>query len=419
MKTPVSFSILFWINSSRSKNEQAELYVRLTIDQKRANISLNRKVDINSWDKNKSRLKGTNKTVKSINQYLDQVHSELFQCFQDLRSEGKKITAQRIKSRYIGDDENHFTMSNIIEYHNEKMGPKLNRITLKHYETSQKYIRFFIEKEYKTSEIYLNELSYSFVINFENFLRKYRPKGHYRNIGNNAVMKHIQRLRKMITLAYHIEWIDKDPFIKFKPSFEKRERDFLTDVELNNIEIFDTSIERLAIVRDLFVFSCYTGLAYVDMMKLKKDNISLGIDGNKWLVVNRQKTGALVKVPILSKSLFLINKYKEHPRAIHNDKLLPNLSNQKLNAYLKEIADLCGIKKNLTFHMARHTFATTVTLTNGVPIETVSKLLGHTKIATTQIYAKVIERKVSDDMSKLSSYLDKIEDQKSKNIANM
>ena len=185
----------------------------------------------------------------------------------------------------------------------------------------------------------------------------------------------------------------------------KTERGFLSVKELEAIENFTTDIERLNIVKDLFIFSCYTGIAYVDIMQLKKDNILLGIDGNNWIVTKRQKTNTPVKVPVLEQTQLIINKYKNNVRAESTGSLLPVLSNQKLNSYLKEIADVCGIKKNLTFHMARHTFATTVTLTNGVPIETVSKLLGHTKLTTTQIYTKVIERKVSDDMNALRTIL--------------
>jgi site-specific recombinase XerD len=211
----------------------------------------------------------------------------------------------------------------------------------------------------------------------------------------------------MVTLAFHLEWIDKDPFVKFKFSFDKSEREFLSQTELQSIENYETDIERLNIVKDLFIFSCYTGIAYIDIMKLTNDNVLTGIDGGQWIITKRTKTNTPVKIPILETTQLLIDKYKNNIRAQATGTLLPTLSNQKLNLYLKEIADACKIKKNLTFHVARHTFATTITLSNGVPIETVSKLLGHNKIATTQIYAKVVERKVSDDMNALKLVLTK------------
>lgn len=232
---------------------------------------------------------------------------------------------------------------------------------------------------------------------------------------NNTVMKHIQRLRKMVTLAYKMEWIEKDPFIKFKPTYIKNEREFLSEEELQTIIEREFEIERLELVKDLFVFSCYTGLSYIDVMHLNENNITFGIDGGKWIITNRQKTNNKVKIPLLPIAEELIHKYKGHIKTKKTKTLFPNISNQKLNSYLKEIADLCKIKKNLTFHIARHTFATTITLSNGVPIETVSKLLGHSKIATTQIYAKVIERKVSEDMEILQTKLKTLKKLKKKN----
>ncbi|MHB1108555.1 MAG: site-specific integrase [Lutibacter sp.] len=407
MRTSSTFSILIWINASRAKNNEAELFARITVNQKRVNISLKRKIDIDTWDIHKARVKGNSENARIINKYIDHVKAKLFKAYQDLNIQDKLITAELIKSRYFGEDEKFYTLQNLIDYHNIKMVNKLHKDTMRHYKTSQGYLSLFLEKELKVSDIYLKDLNYAFVMDFENFLISYRPIDHHRKIGNNTTMKHIQRLRKMINMACLMEWIEKDPFVKFKPVFDKREREFLSQTELESIENYTTDIERLNLVKDLFIFSCYTGIAYVDVMQLSKDNILMGIDGGQWIITKRQKTNTPVKVPILEKAQQLIDKYKNNIRAEVSGTLFPMLSNQKLNSYLKEIADVCGIKKNLTFHMARHTFATTITLTNGVPIETVSKLLGHNKIATTQIYAKVIERKVSDDMNALKLVLTK------------
>ncbi|UMB60155.1 site-specific integrase [Lutibacter sp. A80] len=405
MKTQNTFSILFWINASRAKNNEADLFARITVNQKRVNISLKRKVSIESWDKSKSRLKGNGQEARALNNYIDQTQAAIFKAYQDLVSENKLITSQVIKARYLGIDQQHYSLQNIIDYHNTNFAHKLHKATLGLYKTTQGYLMEFVLKEYKTSDIYLRELNYSFLVKFDNFLRGYKLSRNKKRIGNNTIIKHMQRLRKMVTMAFHMEWIERDPFVKYKPSFIKKEREFLSKKELESIQDYSTDIERLNLVKDLFIFSSYTGIAYVDIMKLTKDNIVLGIDGGKWIITKRQKTNTPVKVPILDPVQSLINKYKNNERAAVNGTIFPSLSNQKLNSYLKEIADACKIKKNLTFHMARHTFATTVTLTNGVPIETVSKILGHTKIATTQIYARVIERKVSDDMKALKTLL--------------
>ncbi|WP_430905713.1 site-specific integrase [Maribacter sp. 2-571] len=406
MRAKLTFSILFWIYGSRADgNNSSNIYARITLNGQKLNFSVKRKINVDSWDSKRQRARGNSEKSRAINYYLDEVKSELVSAYSDLKAESKVITPQLIKARFFGDDKKNQSLRDVFKYHNDKMGSKLARKTLCHYKTSQKYILEYIKAEYNKEDMYLQDLDYEFVLGFESFLRSYQPRHYQGSIGNNAVMKHIQRLRRMVTLAYHMEWLERDPFVKFKPKLEKKEREFLTEKELERIEQFSTSIERLAVVKDLFVFGCYTGICYGDIMDLNKHSIVTGIDGNLWLMANRNKTGTPFKIPILPVAEKLIHKYQNHHRTHFNGKLLPSISNQKLNSYLKEVADLCDIEKNLTFHMARHTFATTVTLTNGVPIETVSKLLGHTKLATTQIYARVIERKLSADMMVLKKKL--------------
>lgn len=405
MKTSNTFSILFWINASRAINNEAEIYARVTVNQKRVNISLKRKVSIDQWDDSKKRVKGTSTTARQINQYLDQAYTQLFQIYQNLKFQEVMITAQLIKANYTGNDENSKSLQNLIDYHKKKTENTLAKGSIRNFRVTEGYLKKFLANVKKTNDIFLKQMDYKFLCDFETYLSAYWPTGHPRAMGQNTVMKHIQRLRKMITLAYHMEWIIKDPFIRWKPTFDRKEREFLSDYELSRLENIEFDIERLDRVRDLFVFSCYTGISYVDIMNLTENNIVMGIDGNNWIITKRQKTNTSVKIPLLQKAEELIYKYKSHPMTKVTGSALPIITNEKLNQYLKEVAFYCGIKKNLTFHMARHTFATTITLSNGVPIETVSKLLGHTKIATTQIYARVIEKKVSEDMNRLSTIL--------------
>jgi site-specific recombinase XerD len=405
MRTKNTFSILFWADQKDKKNDDALLYARITVDQKRLNISLKRKIPIVLWDANKKKAKGNSVQARQINEYLTQVNVQLFQCYQDLKFKNQLITAQIIKSEFLGEGDNHKTLNNLIQYHSEKIKNTLAPGSIRNFAVTEGYISKFLQKKKKTTDIYLKQLDYRFICDFESFLHSFWPEGHPKAMSQNTVMKHIQRFRKMVTLAYHLEWLPKDPFIRWKPTFEKTQREFLSQNELSNLETYHFPIERLERVRDLFVFSCYTGISYIDIMELSKDNVHIGIDGNKWIITKRHKTKTPVKVPLLEKSLDLLIKYENHPMTEVSGTLFPVITNEKLNLYLKEIAEAAGITKNLTFHMARHTFATTVTLTNGVPIETVSKMLGHTKIATTQIYARVIERKVSDDMNNLRQIL--------------
>lgn len=403
MRATNTFSILFWVDQKKAILNYALIYARVTVNSRRVNISTKRKVPLEIWDAKKKKANGNSFEARQINLYLDQVHSQIFQCYQDLIFKNKLVTAKLIKSNYVGEGENVKTLQNIIDYHAKKAESTLASGTIRNFAVTEKYIKRYLNRIFKTSDIYLNQLDYRFICDFEHFLHTYWPKGHPNAMSHNTVMKHIQRFRKMVTLAFHLEWIEKDPFIRWKPTFEKREREFLSANELSNLETYKFPIERLERVRDLFVFSCYTGISYADIIALTESNIMIGIDGLNWIITKRQKTNTPVKVPILDTAQDLINKYSNHPMACITETLFPVISNAKLNLYLKEIADACGIKKNLTFHMARHTFATTITLTNGVPIETVSKLLGHTRIATTQIYAKVIERKVSEDMQALKN----------------
>lgn len=211
----------------------------------------------------------------------------------------------------------------------------------------------------------------------------------------------MERLKKMVRLAVRLEWLEKDPFINFKLRFEKVNREFLTQREIDLIQGTGFKVPSVERVKDLFIFSCYTGLSCVDVQELRTHHLVQGDDGEDWLHTQRIKTGEPVKVPLLPVALEIIDKYRDDKDLAEQDRLLPYYSNQMVNRSLKEIAAACGIRKKMTFHTARHTFATSVTLSNGVPIETVSKLLGHTKLSTTQIYARVLEKKVGRDMENL------------------
>lgn len=209
-----------------------------------------------------------------------------------------------------------------------------------------------------------------------------------------------------MNLAISLELIKKNPYSKYKVHLEETNREFLTQLELSSIEAKEINIPRLAAIRDIFVFACYTGLSYSDISKLSIDHLRIGIDKNEWIIIDRSKTNNRCRIPLLPRAKLILKRYNDTPQYRIKGLLLPVLTNQKMNSYLKELADICGIRKELTMHMARHTFATTVTLSNGVPIETVSKILGHTNLKTTQIYAKILDQKISDDMSLLQSKLE-------------
>jgi site-specific recombinase XerD len=287
----------------------------------------------------------------------------------------------------------------IFQEHNDKVetlvGQEFAPGTLERYKTSLKHTIEFIQWKYSVSDIDIKDIDHAFITEYEFFLRSVRK------CANNTAVKYIKNFKKIIKLCISNGWLDKDPFVNYKAKIREVEREFLSQEEIQTIyeKVFVT--ERLNQVKDIFIFACFTGLAYIDVKQLTFSNISIGIDGGKWIFTHRQKTETASRIPLLPIPQELIQKYADHPQCINENKLLPVLSNQKMNSYLKEIADVCGIQKDLTFHIARHTFATTVTLTNGVPIESVSKMLGHTNIKTTQHYAKILDKKVSDDMQVL------------------
>jgi site-specific recombinase XerD len=401
-----TFGVIFYLRKYKATNDgKAPIYARITVNGHRTDVSVKRSIDPANWNANKGMAKGSKEEVVKLNNFLEQYRSGIVESYQQLLLQKKLITAELVKDKFTGEDQAEFTVCKLIEYHNTEQIQVLEPGTMKNYYTTQKYIQEFIIERFGTKDKYLSELTYKFITDFEYYLRNRTPEKGQKPLNNNGLMKHIERFCKMVNLAVRLEWIDRNPFHAYQLKFDKVEREFLTKDELTRIENKYFNIVRLQVVKDLFIFSCYTGLAYIDVFNLTPANLVEKSENNIWIMTNRQKTNEPVKVPLLPKALEIVEKYKGHPQALAEGKVLPTLSNQKLNSYLKEIADMCDITKPLTFHIARHTFATTVTLTNGVPIETVSKLLGHSKLTTTQIYAKVIESKLGDDMARLSERL--------------
>lgn len=405
MKTSQSFRIYFTIKSDKARDGKAPLYVSVTVNKEKSFIALKQVVSTAIWDFGKGAAKGSREEAKLLNAYLDEVRLALGNCYKELLLKGKLITAKAVKSLYLGETDETYTLSRLIRYHNETAGQSLNPATLKHYEVTQRYLIKFVKANYRIDDVLLKDLDYGFIQEFDTFLRNYKPQDHHKPISNNGVKVHLVRLKKMVHLAENMEWIERNPFATYKIKMKKVAREFLTETELIKIEEKVLGLERLEMIRDLFIFSCYTGLSYVDLIHLTPRQVVQTSDGETWIRTAREKTLEPVNVPLLPKALDLLNKYRENERALYTETVFPVISNQKVNSYLKEIAELCTIHKNLTFHMARHTFATTVTLSNGVPIETVSKILGHSKVSTTQIYARVLEKKLQADMRNLKEKL--------------
>ena len=402
-----SFSILFWINKNRpQKTGEYPIYIRVTVNGKRVEISTQQSIPLDLWDQKAQKAIGKGNLQQVVNSSLDLIKAKIQSIYNQLLYANVKITAEEIKIKFSGKEAapKHKTILQAYEYHNLKMQDlvkvgKVVQATVKRHEITMNKVKKFIEKRYKTNDKALPELRLAFVTELEHFLLTVEK------VQNNTAHKYIKNVKKIVNMAVGLDWIPSNPFNNFRCSYHSPEREILTQSDLDILISKQFATDRMREVRDVFIFCCYTGFAYADLYKFERNAVMIGLDGNYWLSTNRQKTGTKEKVPLLPIALDIIDRYKDHDYCVQFNKLLPVNSNQRYNNYLKELADVCGINKHLTSHIARHTFATTVTLANGVPIETVSAMLGHTNIRTTQIYAKVVESKMSADMELLKAKL--------------
>ena len=393
-----TFGLLFYLKKNKaSASGTLPIYLRITIDGKRTEISTKRTIEIKKWSVEANKAIGRTEDIRELNAYLDSLVSKVYQCQRDLIQDNKEVTTETLKNKFLGIEEKQVTLINLFKDHNKQVerliGNGYSAGTLERYKTVCKHLQEFMKHTYNVSDYRLNKINHKFITDFEFYLKSERECAH------NSTIKYIKNFKKIVRIAIANDWIVKDPFLNYKVQLKEVKREFLSEEEMQTMLEKDLHTHRLELVRDIFIFCCYTGLAYSDVKKLSKDSIVIGIDGEKWIKTNRTKTGTRSSIPLLPPALKILKKYENSPLSVSKGVLLPVLSNQKSNAYLKEIADLCGIKKNLTTHLARHTFATTVTLSNGVGIESVSKMLGHTSIKTTQHYAKILDSKVSDDMA--------------------
>ncbi|MFY7743223.1 MAG: site-specific integrase [Flavobacterium sp.] len=390
-------SILFYVKSSKaSKKGLLPIYQRITINGTRIELSTSKFVEKLKWNTVVGKIKGNSEEARLINSYLDVLLAKAYETEKWMVNNNEEINAQTYKNKFLGIEEKQRQLILIFEDHNKRMkeliGSNYANNTYKKYETTLSHVKEFLKSQYNLNDISIKRVDIAFINDFDFFLRNTKK------CNNNSTIKYIRNFGKIIKQCYVNGWLERDPLLNYKGKVKEIERVYLTQDEIELLLNKEFKIKRLELVRDMFLFSCFTGLAYIDVYNLTNSNIIIGIDGEKWISTKRQKTESPSRIPILPVSQMIIDKYENHPQCKNEVKLLPILSNQKMNAYLKELADICEIDKELTFHIARHIFATTVTLTNGIPIESVSKMLGHRNLRTTQHYAKILDRKVSEDM---------------------
>ncbi len=397
-----TFTVLFYVKKTKPlRNGDVPLFARITVNGERVEFSLERGIPLELWDSKKNRARGHAKVSRELNEFLISVSAQFYNHNKELRENGRTVTAGILRDHFLGIDEKVETLKALYEQHNERMlelvGKEYAPLTMQRYETGLKRTCEFMRKEYGTDELLLRDIDHRFINSFEHYLKVTA------NCQHNSAMKHVKALKKIMGIAIAEGFVKANPFGKYKISIRHVEKDFLTEGEITLLAQKTFSIERIGVVRDLFLFQCLTGLAYSDLAKLTPNDIRNHVDGQLWVMTDRTKTGVHCNIPLMPMALEIIKRYESHLCSLRDGLLFPVPSNQKMNAYLKEVADLCGINKEMTTHMARHTFATTVTLSNGIPIESVSKMLGHRKLQSTQIYAKVLDNKVANEMEVLRS----------------
>lgn len=393
-----TFKILYYAKQNTGKKSgKLPLMVRLTINGESTQISIHLEVSPKIWHQKSGRTIGGSKEAQQINAMLDSITAQFKNAYNDYRLKGEHVTPELLKNVYLGRDIRMETLLNFFgKIDNEvknRLGKDRARSTVYQYNLTYRRVKELINNKYHLPDLPLNKVNYEFIADFESLLKINH------GLSTNSAGKLMSILKRVINRARNNGIITVNPFVNFHIGREDIDVGFLTELELKKIMIKDFELERMERVRDIFIFCCFTGLSYIDLFTLKSEHIVELLPGDWWIMKNREKTGVLSRIKLLSVPVKILNKYKGMQDL--NGHILPVISNQKLNSYLKEISDVCGINKRLTFHMSRHTFATTVALANGVPMKDVSKGLGHKRIQQTELYARVLDNSIRESMNLL------------------
>jgi len=401
MSSRNTFRVLFFLNKSKTNKDGAPIMLRITINGQQVALNVRRRIPIFDWDQKRGLPLVRDQFTHDLDLYLETVRNKAFQAFTDLSQEQDVVTSAMVRDYINGvSGPRSKTIMEIWEKHNEELKKNIDKtcsytLWQKH-QTSKSHFKSYLSDHYRVTDVPITQVNYELIRAYKEYLIGEK------DLSYNTSIKFLQFTKKITLRAIRAGWLKIDPFDGMSLTLKETDRPYLTEEELVRIEKMEFKIKRLELVKDLFLFACYTGLAYSDVKKLHKAEIEKSPNGMWWIRTRRQKTNERSQIPLLAPAMQVIRKYSDLKSLNAEDKVLPVLSNQKLNSYLKEVADFSGIQKKLTFHAARHTFATTVTLSNGVPIESVSKMLGHTNLRTTQHYARIVDDKVAGDMLKLT-----------------
>lgn len=400
-----TFKVLFYLKrNAPKKNGLIPVMCRITVNGKISQFSCKLDVEEKTWNIELGRVSGRSTVAQETNRMLDKIRVGINKAYQDICDKDNYVTAEKVRNAFLGMGMNHETLLAVFRQHNEDYEKQVGKIKSQRsywkYCIVYKHLEEFIKQRYKVSDIALKELAPAFITDFELFLRT--EKNHC----NNTVWSYMMPFRSIIFMAINNGWLQRDPFYAYSITKEETKRGFLSKEEINLLIKGTFKKPSYTLIRDLFIFCTFTGLSWTDMANLTKENLQTSFDGHLWIKTNRQKTGTESNIRLLDVAKHIIEKYDG---MTDDDKLLPVPCYVNCKNSIKVIAKKCGIEKSVTWHMARHTYATTVCLSNDVPIETLSKMLGHRSIRTTQIYAKITAEKVSRDMEKLSKQIAQME----------
>lgn len=394
------FKVSYYVRSNyENKQGKSPLMIRIFLNGEMLNVgSSGIYIDKKLWNNSTNRVKGRGSESLNLNAQLDNISNSLQMIFKKHEFD-EDLTLDKIKSIFLGKNKVKTTFVEFYDKYLEDIKAQVGAgksIALYHkYSAARNHFVNFLHAKYGRRDLMPSELTHLIIHDFEIYLKTVV------SLRSNSATKTLKFFKTVVIFAQKCGVMTHDPFLNHHFHLEPVDRGFLTDEEIQRIMQKDFEIPRLEMVRDVFIFSCFCGLAYIDVVHLTQENI-ITLDNRPWIIINRQKTNVQSNIPLLEIPRMILDKYKGK---IKENRLLPVLSNQKINAYLKEIADLCGIKKRLSYHTARHTFATML-LSKGVPIESVSKMLGHTNIKTTQIYARITNKKIEQDMMQVADKFD-------------
>ena len=401
-----SFRVLFFLKKTRLlKNGEASVCMRITVNGTRVENNIRKSIDPALWSQAKETARGKSRRACDLNTYIEEARIKLYQIFCELEQQNRPVTAHLLQKFFFGQEkpEEVRTLLGTMQEHNDQcralVGTDYALITVRRYESCRRYLAELIRQRYGKEDLPLAEVNGELVRAFAFYLKT--EKG----CQQNTVIRYMKCLKKITNLARANDWMAKDPFLGIRFHEKEVVREFLTMDELQTIYHKEVPLERLTLVRDVFIFAAFTGLAFIDVQQLAPEHIVRDNNGNLWIRKPRQKTKNMCNIPLLDIPQEILRKYADHPTCRKKGVLLPVPCNQKMNSYLKEIADICMIRKNLTTHCARHSYATSVCLANGVSLENVAKMLGHSNIKMTQHYARVLDSSILRDMNQVQAAL--------------